>query len=859
MLPLSGQADCEVRGRDWPSCTYLICTGPRTGSTLLADALTATEIAGRPAEYFDVHAHNEASWKSRLGIDNEACYLDKVTERATGPNGVCGFKLHWHQTQSFRAKLAHRHVISQEGVQDKSLAELIRESFGNVHYFWLRRRNKVAQGISYYLASRTGRWRAYKEEPTATILPEAAPEFDAAEIRRLVGACVDFDRQWERYFRASGFRPVVLVYEDFISSYEMTVRGVLRCLGLSDHAVPIVEPALVRQSDERSLEWEKRYRSLVERQSECPLSSATNAIGRATQAETLPKSSKSVTAKLSYLICTSPRSGSTLLTDALTSTGIAGKPDEYFSFPRSHRQDDWMQRRFGTDDRTVLVDKIIEKGSTPNGIFGGKVHWGHCVTLRRMLLDASGHLARDSEAVTLESLIREKFRSPRYVWLRRRNFVAQAISHYRATHTGVWRAIAGRGDQDNVADVDLSFDFDKIDQAVATVRDHDWEWGNYFTQNRLTPLMIFYEDFVDNYEITIKGILKFLHLPYETFTIDPPVLERQADVRSVKWEVRYREIKGDDAIDLPSLGSAVGGGRPSDSDVQVPSASPSSGGLPQNSMPSTARQATAEERLPFIAYRTGPDAGLSLVTAPVERAWMNETPKRFAYRCLPMLIANQAGWFILNPARIAMTWDGRPGLEALQIETESDAHHRYVLSHFGAGVVTFTIPYLFRTPPRFNLHVRGPTNMPKDGISPLEGIVESDWTQATFTMNWKLTRPHHTVVFDPGEPIAMLVPVRRGDLERFGPEIRVLSENHALDSGYKEWCSSRSLFNAELKINGSPAQKQGWQRHYMRGEMVDNAPAYDHQTALQIRDFFQPADNRPTSTARPLPRRSHDS
>ena len=32
----------------------------------------------------------------------------------------------------------------------------------------------------------------------------------------------------------------------------------------------------------------------------------------------------------SYLICTTPRSGSTFLSEALASTGVAGRPEEYF-------------------------------------------------------------------------------------------------------------------------------------------------------------------------------------------------------------------------------------------------------------------------------------------------------------------------------------------------------------------------------------------------------------------------------------------------------------------------------------------------------------------------------------------------
>ena len=62
------------------------------------------------------------------------------------------------------------------------------------------------------------------------------------------------------------------------------------------------------------------------------------------------------------------------------------------------------------------------------------------------------------------------------------------------------------------------------------------------------------------------------------------------------------------------------------------------------------------------------------------------------------------------------------------------------LSAFGEGVLTFHINGLFRTPPGWNLWVGGSPNSPKDGIYPLTGVIETDWSPYTFTMNWRFTR-----------------------------------------------------------------------------------------------------------------------
>src|SRR5262249_2768240 len=88
-----------------PNLTYILCTGLRTGSTLLAQGLQATGVAGRPDEYFDIKPGNENAWVKRFGIRDDAEYVDKVIEAATTRNGVCGLKIHRYQAGVLQAKL----------------------------------------------------------------------------------------------------------------------------------------------------------------------------------------------------------------------------------------------------------------------------------------------------------------------------------------------------------------------------------------------------------------------------------------------------------------------------------------------------------------------------------------------------------------------------------------------------------------------------------------------------------------------------------------------------------------------------------------------------------------------------------
>lgn len=226
------------------------------------------------------------------------------------------------------------------------------------------------------------------------------------------------------------------------------------------------------------------------------------------------------------------------------------------------------------------------------------------------------------------------------------------------------------------------------------------------------------------------------------------------------------------------------------------------------------------------------------IAAPPTRVWMDATPRRFANRCLPLLIANQYGWLVLNPVRVTLRWDGTRDKAGLEVDSHEKSSA--VLSHFGQGIATWSVPYLFRTPPGWDLWVRGPSNCPKDGVYPLDAVVETDWSVATFTMNWQLTRPGLEVTFEAGEPYAMVLPQRRGDIERFRPVLRDLDHEGEGALAYAEWARGRVDFNSELASGCGDRSGPGWQRDYFQGRLEGRRVA-GHRTWLRVRE---PVDER---------------
>ena len=217
------------------------------------------------------------------------------------------------------------------------------------------------------------------------------------------------------------------------------------------------------------------------------------------------------------------------------------------------------------------------------------------------------------------------------------------------------------------------------------------------------------------------------------------------------------------------------------------------------------------------------------------RQWMDQTTERFAYRCLPLAIANSHGWEIGSPATFEAVWTGDNHPDGVQI-TILESGTAVPVGLFGYGVLTFHTYGLFRTSPGWNLWVSGPPNAPKDAIAPLSGVIETDWSPFSFTMNWKFTRPHTPVRFERGEPICFLFPVQRQLLQGIEPTIQPIASNPELGEQYDLWSQSRDAFQAQQKT--APSTGSGaWQKHYMHGTDMRGTAAEGHLSKLRLKEF----------------------
>jgi LPS sulfotransferase NodH len=251
-----------------------------------------------------------------------------------------------------------------------------------------------------------------------------------------------------------------------------------------------------------------------------------------------------------YLVCATPRSGSTLLCEMLVNSGVAGRPAEHVENLRLLGRPLEPREYFaGVKDRDVLellpvsappqphhvpIDErlaaVLRHATTPNGVFGTKVMWAYFHDLQERLAELPPLTALD-DAERLVRLLGDV----RYVHVSRHDHVAQAISMWRALQTRAWRA-------ENDDAVEPVYSFTGIDHLVRTLDAHDDAWCEWFEEHEITPLRLSYDDLAADPPGQLRRTLEFLGVD-DNLDGEPPAeppLRRQAGAQSAEWSERYR-------------------------------------------------------------------------------------------------------------------------------------------------------------------------------------------------------------------------------------------------------------------------------------------------------------------------------
>ena len=230
------------------------------------------------------------------------------------------------------------------------------------------------------------------------------------------------------------------------------------------------------------------------------------------------------------------------------------------------------------------------------------------------------------------------------------------------------------------------------------------------------------------------------------------------------------------------------------------------------------------------------------------REWMDKVPQKYIYRCIPMIAANTMGWELLNPTTATAVWNGGELNTDVTI-SQKETSRFGAGSHFGSSIVTWYVPFLFRTPPDLGLMVTGPANHEHDKATPLDAFIRTDWLPFPFTMNWRLTQKNVPVTFEKGVSIARIYPFPIALLEQTSLEICDLEDDPEFLSEVQAWGKIRQQNSAKqrkdvenwLEGGEKPKGEGVWNSQYVRAKARSEDGYLPHQTVFRCSD---PKDKR---------------
>lgn len=239
-----------------------------------------------------------------------------------------------------------------------------------------------------------------------------------------------------------------------------------------------------------------------------------------------------------FFLCTTPRSGSTLLCGLLADAG-AGWPASYYHRPTgmaTRARELGVVQSPGTPGFDgAYLHAIRKAGSAGTGMFGMRLMWDYAPGLFAVLDGQCPGLPDDL------SRIQAAFGPTRFIHLTRQDKVAQAVSLHKAEATGLWhRAQDGSVIEGKAPVRGPGYDADALAGHLRDVSRADRSWAAWFAEQGIAPHRIAYEALAEDPIGVLARALQAIGLDPARSAGVTPATARLSDPESAAWAARFR-------------------------------------------------------------------------------------------------------------------------------------------------------------------------------------------------------------------------------------------------------------------------------------------------------------------------------
>jgi LPS sulfotransferase NodH len=233
-----------------PRRSVVICSHPRSGSTLLGEAIRFAGGLGCPLEY--LHGGFRPTIAERWHAPDLDAYVAALHRYRTEPSGVFSIKLFWQDVEDVAHERAPdrfppRGTTPPEAMHEHDYRDLLAQFadiLPNPEFVYLERRDRVRQAVSAMVAAQTGLWRSIPGVGRQEAVGAAEYDYD-----RILGMIVYADygyAHWRRFFAANGVEPYRVTYEELVDDFEHVLNGLFARLGSASVPSP---RRMLRQAD----------------------------------------------------------------------------------------------------------------------------------------------------------------------------------------------------------------------------------------------------------------------------------------------------------------------------------------------------------------------------------------------------------------------------------------------------------------------------------------------------------------------------------------------------------------------------------------------------------------------------------
>jgi len=212
------------------------------------------------------------------------------------------------------------------------------------------------------------------------------------------------------------------------------------------------------------------------------------------------------------IISSTGRCGSHMLGHVLYQTGQFGFPLEYAN---NLNLNEW-KKRLGVDDFKHVMHQLQRIRTSPNGVFGIKIHYPHI----RQFGGIDG--------------LMNFFPNAYYILLSRKNVLAQAVSLSIAKQTGVW--ISGLTPINDKP----KYDFKHINECLRETIINNAKWRYILAANGCNYIEMDFDHIRNNLEKSVTHIANFVGIKLTSDSVAKErITKKQSNELNEEWVSRF--------------------------------------------------------------------------------------------------------------------------------------------------------------------------------------------------------------------------------------------------------------------------------------------------------------------------------